>query len=378
MYNRKLIWKYINGEEIPNIDRLESDYRFMLEVIRITNDKKMYNLCSDEIKLNYEFIRFIIEYFQKDKKFIMDIATNYIKKIGSEDITSKEIIFLICDLINDNTDNYDNEEILAFNLKRSAIYNTERVTIEMALSEEELFWQQELGLGFIYIISDELGKSEIITRYFAKCYLNEIFYCHDDLTLEDLIHEHFSTYENLKKIGIKKYILNYVAIKDKYLAEYLLNNLYLIKKLEKSIVYIGLNWDNYIKRKKEQKQDLFEQGAEKLIEKYGTKFNLSEICRHIDNLNLNLPVKLSECLYYDSTIDDYVDYSKDIIDIIDEKNISFNDRRCIQEIINLVKYMYITSEKETKFETKAFTITPIVKKEQIKARILNFNKRADK
>ena len=53
MYNRKLIWKYINGEEIPNIDRLESDYRFMLEVIRITNDKKMYNLCSDEIKLKY-------------------------------------------------------------------------------------------------------------------------------------------------------------------------------------------------------------------------------------------------------------------------------------------------------------------------------------
>ena len=56
-YNSKVVFDYINGNEIIdyNIDELEDDYEFMMMVINYTNDKNMYNLCSDEVKTNYEF-----------------------------------------------------------------------------------------------------------------------------------------------------------------------------------------------------------------------------------------------------------------------------------------------------------------------------------
>ena len=49
-YNQKLIWEYINGEEIPNIDKLEKDYQFLMQVIKTSKDKNMYNLCSDNLQ----------------------------------------------------------------------------------------------------------------------------------------------------------------------------------------------------------------------------------------------------------------------------------------------------------------------------------------
>lgn len=86
---------------------------------------------------------------------------------------------------------------------------------------------------------DDLGNSETITRYFAKMYIDEIFYSNKKLTLEELIHKHFSNYTELEEVGIKKYILNYVSNLDEYLADYLSNNLGLIEQIEKSIRCIG-------------------------------------------------------------------------------------------------------------------------------------------
>lgn len=40
-YNRTTIKNYINGEEVENIDKLESDQDFMLEVMRKTRDKQI-------------------------------------------------------------------------------------------------------------------------------------------------------------------------------------------------------------------------------------------------------------------------------------------------------------------------------------------------
>ena len=372
-YSLKLIWDYVNGEEVQDIDELEADYKFIMEVIKVTKDKKMYNLCSEEIKKNYEFIRFIIEEFKNDQKFITEVAINYIKEFGEEDITSKELIFLMCELIK-NFD-ADNDEFIYFNVKKGAIYNTERVIVEKALSEEDGHWQKEFGLGFIYILSSDLGNSEIITRYFATSYLNEIFYECDNLTLDELVHRHFSSYDILKEIGIKEYILNYVGYKDKYLKDYLINNLDLTKKLEQSITYIGLNWNNYLERLKYIKEEQFETEGIKLIEKYKASFSYEEACHHIDKMNLGLPVKLKEYFYYDKNCDDYIDYSNDIMDVINENNISFNDYKCLKEIINLAKKIYVLSDKERILDERIFTYSPIIEKEKAKARILKFYKR---
>ena len=372
-YNLKLIWDYINGEEVPNIDKLESDYRFILEVMKVTNDKKMYNLCSDEMLKNYNFIKEVIKIFKKDKQFIIEVASNYLKKTDTNDLTYKELIFLMCNLL--NVDLYDcPEKILAFYVQRSGFYQTTRVEIEKLLSEEEPFWQKEFGLGFIYILANDLGNSKIITKYFAEMYLKDIFYSNNGLTLEELIHKHFNSYNKLKEVGIKKYILNYTSYIDKYLADYLINNIDLIENLEKSIINIGMNWDNYLVRLEEKKAEIFETEALKILEKYKTNFTYEEICHHIDGMNLKLPVKLKEYVYYDHFSDELLDYSKDIIDIIDDKNISFNDYKCIKEIIKLAKEIYIEKDEQGKLETRLFVPIPIIEKEKAKTRVLKFKK----
>ena len=120
-YNQKLIWEYINGEEIPNIDKLEKDYQFLMQVIKTSKDKNMYKLCSKEIKENYQFIKFIIETFKSDEEFITKIADDYLNKFGEETLESKELIFLMCELLNKNSNDFEKDSI-SFYLKRSLIY----------------------------------------------------------------------------------------------------------------------------------------------------------------------------------------------------------------------------------------------------------------
>lgn len=57
-----LVRKYINGEDLKDIsmDELENDPNFMLSVINVSKDIKMYNFCSDEVKCNYDFVKKLI------------------------------------------------------------------------------------------------------------------------------------------------------------------------------------------------------------------------------------------------------------------------------------------------------------------------------
>ena len=57
-----LIEKYINGDDLGeySIEQLENDKDFMTSVINYTNDVKMYSLCSDELKKDYEFVKYLV------------------------------------------------------------------------------------------------------------------------------------------------------------------------------------------------------------------------------------------------------------------------------------------------------------------------------
>lgn len=365
-YNQKLIWEYINGEEIPNIDKLEKDYQFLMQVIKTSKDKNMYKLCSKEIKENYQFIKFIIETFKSDEEFITKIADDYLKKFGEETLESKELIFLMCELLNKNSNDFEKDSI-SFYLKRSLIYTTERILIETFLKENE-YAKEEIGLGFACVYYDELGASEIITNYFAKMYLNEIFY-NNKFSLEELVHKHFKTLSDLKEVEIKQYILNYVSYFDKYLADYLANHLFLIEKLEKSINNIIMNWKNFLERDIKRKNDEFEDKTIKILEKNNVEFDYNDVCYQLDKMNLNLPIKLFAQEYYKSLMEDYEEFI-DVISNIDMNNI--NNYKCIQEIVFLAKKIYIEEPNELLLDKRVFVTYPINNKKLENTKILSF------
>ena len=56
-YSRELINRYINSEDITiyDIDELENDKDFMMQVISVSGDNNFYNLCSDNVKCDYDY-----------------------------------------------------------------------------------------------------------------------------------------------------------------------------------------------------------------------------------------------------------------------------------------------------------------------------------
>ena len=327
-HNMKLVYDYINGEEIENIDILENNYKFMIDVISITRDKNMYRLCSESLKNNHEFVMFIINFFKDNKDFINEVALEYMNKIDSGDIRYKELCFVMSDIFNDQ---YDDRAIY-YNLLRSAIYNSERVSINIVINEEnDLLNKKQLGLGFILVLLSDLGKSKIITKYFAIKYLEEIFYEKDNMSFEDFIHSKFHDLNLLKKIGIKNFIIDYVKNYDVNLSDYLFVNIDLIKDVEKNINYVVSNWNKYMERTLNRKKNIFEQEVNNLISCYNAKFDYSDVCTYLDSLNLELPIKFS----YFEGLEEICSIDINKIDLIDYK--------CLQKIIKLAKDLFLSN-----------------------------------
>ena len=327
-YNTKLIWDYINGEEIDDIEVLENDYKFMMQVIKLTKDKNMYDLCSSDVKNNYEFVKFMIETFSHDKKFINQLANNFFNKTDSNSIEYNELIFIMADKFENLT-----EESMEYNIKKLSFYDRNRLIYEMCIQNEyDLELKKEYGLGFIFAL-DDFSSSNIITRYFAYNYVIEIFYQQFYL-LEELIHKLVSDYSKIEAIGVKKFILDYVSYYDKTLADYLHTNLDLIYNIELEIKKIGKNWDNFIEDIAERKREILFQEAKNIINDRNALFTIEDALNYIDKLKI-VPEKLSV-------------YPTDTNNIIDFKNMDFNSRLCLKEIIELAYELYSSPIIENK------------------------------
>ena len=70
-----LVKKYANGEDLGEFtsDQLENDKDFMMGVISYTNDIKIYSLCSESIKKDYEFVKYLVLKFKDNPETRMKI-----------------------------------------------------------------------------------------------------------------------------------------------------------------------------------------------------------------------------------------------------------------------------------------------------------------
>ncbi len=131
-YSKKLIWDYITGEEIANVEKLEEDSDFMIDVITITQDKKLYSLCSDTIKRNYEFVKFMVEQFKNDKEFIVKVADFYLATVDKQDVTYYELVIIMKKILKyenlGESKNLD-EAIYRYNIVASTLLATEKLAI---------------------------------------------------------------------------------------------------------------------------------------------------------------------------------------------------------------------------------------------------------
>lgn len=371
-YSSKLVFDYITGNEITgyNIDDLENDYEFMIQVIKHTKDKNMYNLCSKEVQTNYKFVKFMIETFKNDLKFICDVADNYLKTVPSESIDGIEIMIQAAEKI-EYRKVLENPKLASFSLYAKTMSSVELYQVSNALDmldDKEL--KEELGLGFAYI-ADKFENRETICNYFAKEYISQIFYEHSKYNLEELLHKNHKDFNEIKSQGIENYLIDYISQFDDYLAQYISEHINVLHDLKKDVERVGRNWNIYIDRINEEKVGIFNEKVSKYVEKHSE--NISEtllICYVIEKLGLNeIFIKhdkfFRECMPF-SDEPNPIDIKDIFITEEDLSCIEVNDIKCIKFAQDLAKKL---------FESDIVGLNPNPKKEikNVKSKILKFN-----
>lgn len=267
-YDFETVFKYVNGDDIDKyeIDELENDYLFMIQVILYTNDKNMYNLCSFDVKNNFRFVKFLINKFEDDIPFINKVADYFIMN-SSDDFKKIELAIMMCAIIRNKKDEYYNE-YYSYKMFVNQIYKSEKTIIEIImLQDENKVLIDEVGMGFIFI-SDKYSGNKIILDYFADRFIDDILF--NDVNLEKRLHLSFNTFDDLNKYGINNYCIEFISLYDKFLADYLTNNLNVLAYLKKRLKLIKRNWNNY--------NDLLESRRFSLLIDIVNKYLIDNVC----------------------------------------------------------------------------------------------------
>lgn len=264
MYNRQVLFDYIYGNDIKdyNIEDLENDCHFMMNVIKITKDKKMYNLCSDNVMQDYEFVKFLITTFEDDASFCCMVANKYLdyKKLNDKSLNfnDKEVIE-ICIIMRQIVSKQSDISTATYGLVAECFNTFINFKIDMTIKEEENpRVRDELGLGFVFIV-DNYSSSYEIMKFFAIDMLNKIFYENPDMTLEEIIHSKFRDKEKLQSINLNTFIIDYVNQFDQFLACYIACHLDTISNIKADINNKIKHWDSYIKKINTLRRDILEQ-----------------------------------------------------------------------------------------------------------------------
>lgn len=273
VYNYELVIKYINGEDIPEsytIEELENDCSFMIKVINYSNDKNMYYLCSSLVRSSYEFVKFMIDKFKNDQKFICDVFDYYLECSDNE-IERLELLIIMCDLLNKDMDKF-----LKYKLSLEALYVSKRFNIEAIKGQdgmEDIFDIVQYGFWFIV---DQYSSSDIIMKYFAKRFIEDII-SDFEVDIEEDLHNKFDSLKALEKFGINNYYLGLLSRYDENLSNYVGCHLELLDDLKKGLHLINKRWDLYYDLVEYKRYDMMLESVHDYMLKHEEECSFTEL-----------------------------------------------------------------------------------------------------
>lgn len=124
--------------------------------------------------------------------------------------------------------------------------------------------REKIGMGFLLII-DRYGTSSIIQDFYAKKFLNKIFY-YDSSFLEKSIHRRYHNPSGVLEAGINSTIIDIVRENDIMLSDYIMTHPELLAGLRQDISHVVDNWDRYMERVNKFRVDTFENEISKFID----------------------------------------------------------------------------------------------------------------
>ena len=297
-YNKELIINYINGNDIDDYDlnELEDDKLFMTKVIELSNDEKMYNFCSDNLKKNYEFTKYIILKFKNNIEFITSVADYFLENTDT-DYERTELSIIMSKLTERE------KGINQYNVLCDAIYSGKRLQIELyKLQNKNEELANEIGMGFL-LVYDLYNHSEIILKFYAKKIIEDIFKEYD-IELEKLLHSQFRMPDEINKQGLNNYMFSFIEVYDPMLASYASTHLDVLVSFRKNIIEVQNKWNQYNEKCERENYNYMFEKVHEYMENADSIFTEEYLIYYIGN-KLGILEKIKQ---YDYASEEMIEY----------------------------------------------------------------------
>ena len=372
-YNSKLLLDYINGEDIDveKVEELENNGEFMMDVINLTNDKKMYNLCGDSLKKDYEFIVFLVCKFKEDIKFIMKIADEFLNNNEMDllDWRRVELNIILSKIIGNSND----EELMKYKIASNIIYSIALVEITIELKKDSDNEKKAyFGLGF-NIIEGLFENSMISKKAYAKRLISDIFYGNEKYKFEPFIRSLVKNKEDINSQNVNNFILKTLDYYDANLSWFATCHIEILNNLKKELNRLYDNWDGLLRIENSNKVDIFE---EKLIKYFDDNepntpvFSWNELEDYIIK-----KFKLEDIFECNAIYESYYceNDGKGLLEMkISDDDLNFLDRKFIMYAEELATTIFIKKEKYV--EEDCYSIKENINKEKSRILRIDFSK----
>lgn len=216
-YDLKLVYDYIWGNDITgyDIEELENDPYFMIQVLERTKDKRVYELCSNSVKTNYTFVRKVIELFSSDLGFLSNVAETYLNSLSDAE---KEQGYSYAEL-NIIMSNLYGRTVNDFSLRAMAFYEVERARALACVSaskHDTIDFSSKKGFIFT---ACQYESSDIIVDFVANRMINTALYGGEN-SLEYLIHKRFRSIDEFAVYGEVNFLYDCISDFDQFLGMY--------------------------------------------------------------------------------------------------------------------------------------------------------------
>ncbi len=271
---KRLVFDYINGNDIQTytIEELENNPEFMLEVMKFSKDKKMYNLCSKNVKNNYQFIKEVIQLFKNEKDFIIMITTEYFSNNPGIDEQFYELNILMSEILENDEDAYQFkiETSIFFAIILEKIFkrfpqNTINTSGNSPIdnSDDDFDISSDDNEKIFSDVEKVYEENEIILKYFAKRFINRRFNIITSSKLEKMLHKKFTEVSELTDKNINEFLIEQVCMYYDELPQFVYEHIDLLDEIKKTINSYKLRWNNFFEKDINNKIDNFYEAVDK-------------------------------------------------------------------------------------------------------------------
>ena len=333
--NDYIVNDYLNGKikDINKINDLYNDMEFMKRLLMQTRKIEYYKLCSNELKSDLKFVKFLASMFEDNLNFIFEVFNNYVHLKGERNLELVEVLYKAKEFLDTREKEIDITYTMAY--RRRMIYYNEYMQdkINSYLDEFDSTYKNENLFGF-NIMKTVFKKYKHAPGYFADYYLSKIF---KKRYFEEYIHDKYKTQDELNVDDSIIVLQEFVKFHDLGLYNYCLTHKELLESKLMQLRDVKINFNKYLEDKKEDKSAKFNKELVDYLEKENIEL---DVCIDIIKLEEIKRLGLDKEIYGKEIV------VPDINDIEEDNLVYFNYEKIRLFIRKELQKIYKTSIKK--------------------------------